>query len=572
MKRIAVFLLALFAAVSLPAQQRAVERVYVSTDKDAYVAGERIWCSAFCVTNRGTLSPVSRVAYLELHSAEGLAATARIALEQGRGGGALELPASLPTGNYRLIAYTAQNRAEKDYDYEGIAAKTISVFNVLTTDRVKDGVEVLEPEAYAQRAAERSPVKPGMTNSVMPGSDQASLELAWHEGNVTLVNHSDKPVTLSLSVFHDDGVAANGNPGIGDFTAGVRQVGDRSFDNSVLPDYEGEVLYGHIVGFSPELIPDLIGKYAFISSPSDKSDVYAAPIREDGSLVFFTANIYGDKECISEIEGIDPTFNGHVELRSPYVNAAVAAAPKLPISVSLADALKLRSAAMQLERRFAADSLLDFLPTRSDALFDESVRVRYKLDEYTRFTTMEEVFVEFVQEIRVRRAEDGSVDIKVRLEDAVPAAVFSTGKTLMLLDGVPVFNQQKIMDYDPLLVESIDIYPRTHIIGNRVYEGVVDFVTYKRNLPSFKFDGSARVIDWQGVCVPTARTGEAIAADTAYPDYRQTLYWHPLLQLAPGETRTVACPMPRYKGHFTAVAEGLTTAGEPAEGRISFEN
>ena len=180
--------------------------------------------------------------------------------------------------------------------------------------------------------------------------------------------------------------------------------------------------------------------------------------------------------------------------------------------------------------------------------------------------------MEFIQEIRVRRSEDGSVDIKVRLEDAVPAAVFSTGKTLMLLDGVPVFNQQKIMDYDPLLVESVNIYPRTHMIGNRVYEGVVNFVTYKRNLPSFKFDGNARVIDWQGVCVPVARTGEAIAADAAYPDYRQTLYWHPLLQLAPGETRTVTCPLPRYKGRFTAVVEGLTAAGEPAEGRISFEN
>ena len=571
MKRLLLIILMLWAFLPLQAQPRVAERVYVSTDKDVYVAGDRVWCSAFCVDTQGRLSSVSRVACLELHSADGLAATARLALEGGRGAGLLELPVSLPTGNYRLIAYTSQNRAEEGYDYEGIASKTLSVFNVLTTDRVTDGVSVVSPEEYARLCGTGSPVKPGMTDVVMPGSDRASLVLEWHDGSLVLVNRTGKPVSLSLSVWHDDGFVSNGNPGIGEFLKDVRKVGPVRFDDRVLPDYEGEVLYGHIVGFSQEMIPELIGKYAFISSPSDKSDVYAAPIREDGSLVFFTENIYGDKECICEIEGIDPKFNGHVELRSPYVNPAVAPAGPLPVSTSLADVLKFRSAAMQLERRFAADSLLDFLPRRTDALFDENVVVRYKLDDYTRFPTMEEVFVEFIPEIRTRLREDGSLDIKVRLEDASPATVFSTGKTLMLLDGVPVFDQQKILDYDPLLVESIDIYPYTHFIGNRVFEGVVNFVTYRRNLPSFQFDGNARVIDWQGICVPVAWTGKSLSGSRDYPDYRQTILWHPLLQLAPDESRTLDCTLPRYKGRFIAVAEGISESGEPVFRRIQFE-
>ena len=562
MKRTVLLLLMIWTLLPLSAQQRTVERVYVSTDKDVYMAGDRVWCSAFCVDTQGRLSSVSRVACLELHSADGLAATARLALEGGRGAGLLELPGSLPTGNYRLIAYTSQNRAEEGYDYEGIASKTLSVFNVLSTDRVTDGVMVVSPEEYGRLAE---------TTSDQVGPDRALVDLQWTGNGLSLVNRTGAPVSFSLSVWHDDGFVANGNPGIGDFLTAVRNVGSARFDDRVLPDYEGEVLYGHIVGFSQEMIPELIGKYAFISSPSDKSDVYAAPIRDDGSLVFFTGNIYGDKECICEIEGIDPKFNGHVELRSPYVNPTVAPARPLPISTSLADVLKFRSAAMQLERRFAADSLLGFLPRRTDALFDENVVVRYRLDDYTRFPTMEEVFVEFIPEIRTRRRDDGSLDIKVRLEDASPATVFSTGKTLMLLDGVPVFDQQKILDYDPLLVESIDIYPHTHFIGNRVFEGVVNFVTYKRNLPSFQFDGNARVIDWQGICVPVAWTGETLSADGGYPDYRQTIYWHPLLQLAPDESRTVECTLPRYKGRFVAVVEGMTGAGEPVSRCITFE-
>jgi len=388
MRKTTICLMLALLPLLLSAQGRSVERTYVSTDKDVYVAGEKVWCSAFCVTPDGTLSKVSRVACLELHSADGLAATARIALEGGRGAGALELPVTLPTGNYRLIAYTAQNEAEEGYDYEGIAAKTLSVFNVASTERVKNGVEILSEEEYKERCR----VQPGMTKG---------LALQWDDGRLTLTNAGGQPVSVSLSVWHDDGILTNDNPGIADFMTQVRRVGPRPLADSPAPDYEGEVIRGRVVGFSEAMIPSLTGKYAFISSPSDKSDVYAAPIREDGSLVFYTANIYGAKECICEIEDIDPKLSCHVELVSPYVNPAVKAPRALPMSELLSEALALRSLGMQLDRRFAADTLFDFLPRRSDGLFDEDVQVRYILDDYTRFPTMEEVFTEFIPEIRV---------------------------------------------------------------------------------------------------------------------------------------------------------------------------
>lgn len=558
MRKTTICLMLALLPLLLSAQGRSVERTYVSTDKDVYVAGEKVWCSAFCVTPDGTLSKVSRVACLELHSADGLAATARIALEGGRGAGALELPVTLPTGNYRLIAYTAQNEAEEGYDYEGIAAKTLSVFNVASTERVKNGVEILSEEEYKERCR----VQPGMTKG---------LALQWDDGRLTLTNAGGQPVSVSLSVWHDDGILTNDNPGIDDFMTQVRRVGPRPLADSPAPDYEGEVIRGRVVGFSEAMIPSLTGKYAFISSPSDKSDVYAAPIREDGSLVFYTANIYGAKECICEIEDIDPKLSCHIELVSPYVNPAVKAPRALAMSESLSEALALRSLGMQLDRRFAADTLFDFLPRRSDGLFDEDVQVRYILDDYTRFPTMEEVFTEFIPEIRVRRSEAGERELRVRLNELSGAMVLATSKALVMLDGVPVFDHEKILHYDPLLVEMVDIYPNTHFIGNRIFEGVVNFVTYKRNLPGFQFDGNARVVDYQGVCVPMAFTGEAVAGNSLYPDYRQTLCWHPLVQLEAGRSLEIHCGKPLYKGHFVAVAEGLDAAGNPVSCLLRFE-
>lgn len=553
MRKLTVIFVAAFAlAAAFPAlAQRQAERTYISTDKDVYVAGERIWCSAFCVDPAtGLLSSLSGTAYLELHSPAGMAASARIALTGGRGAGAVELPAALPTGNYRLIAYTAQNRAEAGYDYEGIASKTVSVFNVLSRERVEGGVEVVTPEEYA--AASRPET-----------AAAGDLDLRWEDGRVVVANRSGEALTLSLSVYHDDGIRSNANPGIDDFVDGVRNVGGVTFDNTKIADYEGEIIRGRVVGFSQEMIPQLTGKYAFLSSPSDKSDVYAAPIREDGSLQFFTAGIYGDKECILEIEGVDPKLSCHVELQSPYVNPAIAPAAPLQLSESLAPQLESRGVAMQLDRRMHLDTLYEYLPRRDDGLFDEDIVVRYILDDYTRFTTMEEIFTEFIPEIRPRRWPDGSRDIKVRLAEISGVTRMSTDKTMMMLDGVPVFDQQKIMDYDPLLVESVDIYPHTHFIGNRVFEGIVNFVTYKRNLPSFQFGGNARVVDYQGVCIPVAFTDGN--------PYRQTLCWQPILQVAPGESVVTSVSLPVYKGRFTVVAEGLSADGKPFCERISFE-
>ena len=562
-----LLLLTLLLAVAGLAQDRVVERTYLSTDRDVYVAGETLWYSAFCLdAARGTLSPISAVAYVELHDAEKMVASGKVALQNGRGAGQLALPASLPTGNYRLVVYTAQNRAERGYDFNGLAAKTVSVFNVFSGERVKDGVELVDAAEY-----ERCRIKSGMTEKgVIPGLDPESLDVVWRDGALELTNGGRSEATFSLSVFHDDGFAANGNPTIADFTAQVRQVGPRSFDNTVLPEYEGEIIHGHISGFSEAMIPELVGKFAFISTPSTESDVYASVIGPDGKVAFFTGNIYGNREYICEIEGIDPARNCFIALESPFVNAKVAAPEKLRMSESLRDALLSRSVAMQIERHFTGDTLLDPLSVHQSGLFGEN-EIVYRLDDYTRFTTMEEVLIEFVSEMRARRRSDGSRDIQIRLENDT-RGLYSSMPTLMLLDGVPVFDQQKIMDYDPLLVESIHIYPQTYYIGSRSYEGIANFVTYKHNLPGFQFGGNVRVVDFQGVSWPTAYTGEALRGAEDYPDYRQTIYWHPLLTLAPGQTLVIPCKLPDYAGRFKVSLEGLSADGTPLQAEASFSS
>ena len=155
----------------------------------------------------------------------------------------------------------------------------------------------------------------------------------------------------------------------------------------------------------------------------------------------------------------------------------------------------------------------------------------------------------------------GTDYIQVRATDGLGNMSFPQGAALVMVDGIPVLDHGKILSYDPLLVERIDIWSDTYFMGIRAFSGIVNFVTYKGNLPSMQFEDNVRIVDFQGCGFPQAYTGEGAGA--RYPDFRQTLYWHPLLSLAPGETLTVDCKMPEYEGAFEAVAEGFTDAGDP---------
>lgn len=559
MKTKQIFFLAalLLAAGWVSAQERVVERTWLSTDRDVYVAGDLLWYSAFCMdAAKGVFSPVSSVAYVELHGEAGMVASGKVALVDGRGAGSLSIPGTLPTGNYRLVAYTTQNKAEAGYDYTGIGSKTVSVFNVFSNDRVKEGVEVVTPEEYAELGAS------------VNYRDGAALALAWSDGSLTIVNRTDETASLSVSIFHDDGFVPNDNPTPADFMAGCRAVGPRTLDGTVISDYEGEIIYGHVAGLSDDQLKAMAGKYVFLSTPSDKSDVYASVIDPEGRVRFFTGNIYGDKECFCEIEDLDPDVRAFIDLESPFVAARVAPTAPLKMASSLQEPLRQRSLAMQIERKFTADTLFDLLPIRENGLFGGE-EIVYILDDYTRFPTMEEVLIEFVSQMKARRWPDRTRDIKVLLEGAM-VPYFSQSRTLMMLDGVPVFDQQKILDYDPLLVETIHIYPRVTFIGDRSFDGVVNFVTYKHNLPTFKFGSNVRVIDYQGVSWPMAFTGASLRTQDDYPDYRQTIYWNPVVELQAGETVSVPCKLPDYKGRFRVVVEGLSAAGTPFRAVTSF--
>lgn len=516
MRRLLTLLL-LLAGVTLHAE------VYLTTDKSCYVAGDNIWCSAFSTSS-------DAIAYLELHSTDGLAQNGKIHLCHGRGAGNIHIPLSTPTGNYKLIAYTATDKDTPGFDYYRLSA-TVSVFNTLVTARVENGVKIVE--TYQP------------SGGFIPLQNGLSIEKS---NKLTLTNTSSKSISVSLSAYRDDGLAAPEDRLIAKWTPG--KVSGKA------PEYDGEIIRAKVVGRDAAKVAANGFVRALISFPGLKTDVYSSYVKRDGSLTFCTENIFGERDVVCMLDDIDDDTQCHIEVENPLALPDCPAVEPLHLNRTIAPVLEQRAASMMAEKKASVDTLFETLPLKREHFLLDRECTSYILDDYDRFPTMEEEFVEIIKCVRARKDRKKGYRITVLLEDYIRWDTPVWGESLMMIDGVPIFDHNQIMTYDPATVKTIEVYPYTFSVGETSYGGVINFVTFKGNMPSISFDDNVRIYDFKGASYPMDYNG------------KETLLWRPLLNLAPGESVSFDCP--EAEGTINVVAEGLDLDGTPVYARKSF--
>lgn len=530
MKKI-LFCAFLMLAAGFTAAAGLLERTYVCTDRHTYVAGEDVFCSVFCFDgNAGSLSDFSSVAYVELISPEGSAVRVKMALQDGRGAGRLRLPSNLPTGNYRLIAYTALNRNEEDMDYFR-GSRVISVYNTLSASR-QDSVV---PDGDAATAAVEGTGRPYGT--AVEGKDRpygtaapAGLELEQRGDSLFLRNSGTECLDFCLSLSISDALPDPEGPGLADFLKA--RSGDRTTLRTdaklSIPEYEGEIVSIRV----PAMYS---GVTAVLSGPGLRNDIYSSTVDSTGLVSFYTGNIYGDRDLVFELNSRDVNDDFSLEVLSPFASPELDrdGVPELHLNGSVAEDLKRRSVAMQISRHFGIDEYMDSLQLRPDLLFKGGAMTVYEMDDYTRFPTMRETIVEYVREVQIRR-QDGEPVLKV-----VPGKSFESyssmlgGNALVLVDGVPVSEHGRVLDLNPALLRRICIYPYDVSTGSCIYSGVVNFISFRGDMAGLQFPGRVRILDFHGVTFPV--TVGAAKEDSLSPDYRYTRMWQPLLHLEAGE-------------------------------------
>ncbi|HXB06484.1 MAG TPA: hypothetical protein VNW04_05195, partial [Puia sp.] len=283
---------------------------------------------------------------------------------------------------------------------------------------------------------------------------------------------------------------------------------------------------------------------------------------EDGNLKFELKDFYGSQELIVQTNPADSQFK--VEIGNPFSDE-YSNAPFAPFTLPQGSASLLtdRSVSTQVLNRYAGLRLKQFrVPIADTGAFFYHPDFSYLLDDYVRFTTMEEVLREYVTMIMVKR-RNGHFHLPV-FNRSYESGVFENDP-LILLDGVPIFDIDKLMALDPLKIRKLETVQRRYFLGTGSFEGVLNWISYKGDLAGYILDPRAVVIDYEGLELardfysPAYATPEETASHL--PDFRTLLYWAPTVSTDPRAKKALSFYSSDVPGRYLVVAEGLAADG-----------
>lgn len=314
---------------------------------------------------------------------------------------------------------------------------------------------------------------------------------------------------------------------------------------------------------------------AYLSSPSRVVRLYADQSDASGLVAFKPGNLYGPQTVMLQTDPRQDS-TARITLLDPYSEqfAALPAARALDLATRLQPDYARRHLQAQVQTVFAGRKYDRYRVMPTDSIpFYGRPDASYRLDTYTRFKVMEEVLREYVPGVVVRIRNDGFHLLAV---DNLNKSIFQENP-MVLLDGVPVFNMNKIMALNPLKIQQLDVVNSRYFQGEAAYDGLVSLRTYKGNLEGFQLDPRVLIQEYEGL--QEQREFYAPRYDTPEqqrsrrPDLRELLYWNPSVNVAgPGaRPQSLEFFTGDQPGRYLLEVQGLDASGAAGSSRTTFE-
>jgi hypothetical protein len=182
---------------------------------------------------------------------------------------------------------------------------------------------------------------------------------------------------------------------------------------------------------------------------------------------------------------------------------------------------------------------------------------------------MEEVMREYVPGVMVRKRKDGFHFMNL---DNVNKSLFDEDP-MILLDGIPLFDVDKIVGFDPLLVKKLEVLNRRYYMGVLSMPGIVSYTTYTGDLAGFELDPRTITLDYDGLQLrrefysPMYETPKQRAS--RLPDQRYLLHWNPDIVVENGE-RLIEFYTSDLEGDYRVVIEGISPSGHAGRASKTF--
>jgi len=554
-----------FSYLTFSQENIAQERIFVHQNTSFLITGEYLYYKVYCINNEtNNLSNFSKIAYVELiNSNRNTVFKHKIILKNGIGNGDYFIPTSLNSGNYKIIAYTQWMR---NSDIQNFYQNDISIINPFQENQKS----ILNDPSFSQN------------NNISIDSNKTRKEESIDNKYFSLqINPKSfatrKKVTLNIHALMD-GIS------YGNYSISVRKIDNlkipvrntsttymNSFKNKTsysspsnnpveyLPELRGELLTGSVVlkeNGSPanniKVALSIPGKnYLFKIANTNKKGIYYFNIGEeydyenanfqilDSDRDKYTLII--DKQLSLDYSGID-FFN-------------------FTINPSEKDLILMHSIANQIENAYAIKKLDSIKSLKTITPFFSNKSTDYVLDDYTRFKTLKETFIEIIPEVYSRQ-RNGVITFHVRIYGK---EIESGLSPLVLVDGILIQDQTELFDFESSKIEKISVVDDMYMYGSKLFEGIISISTFNGDFQSSVSNDAIKNTKLSKPLVSKKYFNQVYndqSKTVRIPDFRRQLLWIPELKLQKTDTNITFYTSDIY-GDFEICLEGFTLKGQP---------
>ncbi|MEB3346134.1 hypothetical protein U6A24_11720 [Aquimarina gracilis] len=549
------------------------EKLFIHYNSSLLFAGEYLYYKLYCVnTNNKQLSRLSKLAYVRLINQEGISVyDQKILLNKGTGQGDFFVPVSIPSGSYKLIAYTQWmlNRGDS-YFFKG-------------------DLNIVNP--YQSNSEEITASKD--SNSVLINSIKGIDELKEKETKVAKIlisiddtiyskrsrvqlkveNRYNESIHYSVSVRKKSGFAKAIKLSAEDYSghypevsAPQKELGDFVF----LPEMRGELIYGKIIPKKSGISVSDVN--IAISVPGRTSNINIISTNKNGGFIFTQEAEYKEGGIHLQVLGDNKNdYSLHIE-DIPEINLENLEWHELKLTSGLKEEILNRSIHNQIDNSFF-NVKPDTIPeaSRGASFYGEGI-TNYDLDEYTRFPTVKESIIEIVDGVWIRKTNKGSFVFAI--QSNYPGQKDDNLLPLVLVDGLVIQDHEEVINFDARNVKSIGFIRNQYYLGSKTYDGVLVVKTINTDFHKNSKNSSTAV----SKLIPPLRekryfkqTYDKEKKYDRLPDYRHQLLWQPKIKTNKNSEKIIDFFTSDVVGDYEISVEGFTNNGTPISIKKNFK-
>ncbi|MUP45514.1 hypothetical protein E0K83_07115 [Gramella sp. BOM4] len=531
----------IFGQATLKEVELPEEKLYVHINNSLAFAGQYLYFKIYTLKNDpAELSNISKIAYLNIIDRNKEVVHRQVVdLEKGMGYGDYFIPVEFASGNYKIIAYTnwMKNNPGKKY-FE----QDLFIINPYTSAQSKIRKDSIVYAGFSELKNTAS----GMLqlNSEYKNREEVHLDLSsLPEGNYSV------SVRKLDSLPHPELEHAQG--------LDIRTAEKIKLSNTLdLPEARGKLISGTI---STQLNVPLKSLKLALSIPGKEYYLRIAHPDENGKFFFSVDENFDSRDAMIQVldhhnEDFSIALNDHQLPDLGELNFK-----DFGIDRSSARIILDHSVQNQIENAYFSLKPDTVQVKDYKNVFDGVDRLDYDLDDYTRFKTLKETFVEVVTEIQVRKRDE---EYEMRVLRLPPATTYKSNP-LVLVDGIILKDLTDFIEYyDARRIDKISIIRNNYFLGSAFFSSIVLFETFDSHFAeNFSGDPVTDLKITSGNQRKKYFQQKYPGESENLPDYRTQLVWDP--DLNSSELSEIEFFTSDVDGYFEVSIQGYSVDRSP---------